>query len=73
MEIDKLISSAKYEEAIEECVRTNNNNLGILLGYICNSDKFNTQFNKNIKGVNSEGKIICEIDQRECTVNPPLL
>lgn len=74
-EIEKFIAEKDYDEAMQECVRTNHNHLGILLGHIVNSPSnyFIKQFHANIDGIKSEGKIVQETITNELDENPSLL
>ena len=62
-EIEKYISEKNYDEAIQECIRNNLNNLGLLLTYITNpqSHYIIRQFQTNIESIKTDGKIIEEV------------
>jgi hypothetical protein len=74
-EIEKHISEKNYDEAIQACMRNNLNNLGLFLSNITNpqSPYIIQQFQANIKGVQTEGKIIEEIVEESVEENPKLL
>ena len=73
-EIEKLISTKNYDDALQECLRTNHNHLGLLLSHILESNTFINQFKSNIEGIQTEGKIITETeDTNKQDINPPLL
>jgi hypothetical protein len=59
--IEKFVSEKNYTDAIQECVRNDLNNFGLLLSYATSSTKYVNQFSNNIKGISNEGKIINEI------------
>lgn len=70
--IENFVSEKKYTDAIQECVRNNFNNFGLLLSYATSSTEYVDQFSNNINGISKEGKIINEISVEE-DENPSLL
>ena len=73
-EIEKHISEKNYDEAIQACMRNNLNNLGLFLSNITNpqSPYIIQQFQANIKGAQTEGKIV-EIVEDTVEENTKLL
>ena len=74
-EIEKHISEKNYDEAIQECMRNNLNNLGLFLSNITNpqSPYIIQQFQANIKGIQTEGKIVEESVDESVEENTKLL
>lgn len=56
--IENFISTENYTEAIEECVRNNFNNFGLLLSHATSSTDHVEQFRVNIKSVIADGNVI---------------
>ena len=61
MELEKYIYDKNYDQALSECINTNQNHLGLLLSYILNDDnlsKLTEQLKTNVEGFNKEGQVI---------------
>jgi len=70
---EKFISDKNYDEALQECLRTNHNHLGLLLSHIVTSSSCVKQFQTNIAGIQTEGKIVDETSDENNERNPPVL
>lgn len=85
MELEKYISEQNYNQALSECINTNQNHIGLLLSYILDSmgegkeskegkeyEELSKQLKTNVEGLDNEGKIIT--DSIDITNdNPPLM
>ena len=72
-EIENFISSKKYNDALQECLRTNHNYLGLILSHVLDSNSFIKQFQSNIKGIKKEGESVSEKQDTSQDINPSLL
>lgn len=74
-DIEQYISVKNYDEAIKECIKTNNNYLGLLISQIAQTPCHNLvkQIISNISGIKTEGRNICEIIEVCKDNNPSLL
>ena len=74
-EIEKFVSEKNYSEAIQECLRTSHNHLGILLSHAVTSSLHRVvdQLQANISGIETEGKVVEETVNLLKKENPPIL
>lgn len=78
-EIDKYISEKNFDEALQECIRSSHNSLGLLISHIatskgCTIQKILTQqLQTNIDGLKTEMKIIEETKNDDISDNPSLM
>lgn len=65
-EIEKYISENNYDEAIEECLRLNLNNLGILLSNITDvSYKHSHHSDINVDVIETDREIVDEVVENQ--------